>query len=389
MSNELYEHKRSDTIKWVLTLLAFILVGVMLAGIICGWFDKKDEPAEEEQTEQEGGMEITGGTSANGISLMSASIAAADYETYGVSALAESAQMVTASITPSDALNKEVDWSVAWKNPSSAWANGKDVTDYVTVTPFSDGELTATVECLEAFGEQVLVTATSRDNPSAKGSCTADYMQRYLGTETSLSFNNSQYYQIGEVATSMDSTGTVNMPNKAESGSNTNTLYSPKNPVVYTSILSETYTLPLEGEDISYKYYLKLNPEFVTALDDASTYFTTSSLAADWELFDETSGTLSADNDVSSAQTYTVIDYYHVLCSELRTAVGPNVWYFNPSTLNPFIRAAKEIDDYHFEVKVVAEAGGQSYETVSRMKFNASSLNIAVTNVSVSSDIVF
>lgn len=389
MSNELYEHKRSDTIKWVLTLLAFILVGVMLAGIILGWFDKKDEPAEEEQTEQAGGMEITDGTSANGISLMSASIAAADYEAYGVSALAESAQTVTASITPSDALNKEVDWSVAWKNPSSTWAKGKDVTDYVTITPTSDGALTATVECIEAFGEQVLVTATSRDNPSAKGSCTADYMQRYLGTETSLSFNNSQYYQIGEVATSMDSTGTVNMPNKAESGSNTNTLYSPKNPVVYTSILSETYTLPLEGEDISYKYYLKLNPEFVTALDDASTYFTTSSLAADWELFDETSGTLSADDDVSSAQTYTVIDYYHVLCSELRTAVGPNVWYFNPSTLNPFIRAAKEIDDYHFEVKVVAEAGGQSYETVSRMKFNASSLNIAVTNVSVSSDIVF
>lgn len=389
MSNELYEHKRSDTIKWVLTLLAFILVGVMLAGIILGWFDKKDEPAEEEQTEQAGGMEITDGTSANGISLMSASIAAADYEAYGVSALAESAQTVTASITPSDALNKEVDWSVAWKNPSSTWAKGKDVTDYMTITPTSDGALTATVECIEAFGEQVLVTATSRDNPSAKGSCTADYMQRYLGTETSLSFNNSQYYQIGEVATSMDSTGTVNMPNKAESGSNTNTLYSPKNPVVYTSILSETYTLPLEGEDISYKYYLKLNPEFVTVLDDASTYFTTSSLAADWELFDETSGTLSADDDVSSAQTYTVIDYYHVLCSELRTAVGPNVWYFNPSTLNPFIRAAKEIDDYHFEVKVVAEAGGQSYETVSRMKFNASSLNIAVTNVSVSSDIVF
>ena len=53
MSNELYQHKRSDTIKWVLTLLAFILVGVMLAGIILGWFEKKEEsPAEEEQTEQ-------------------------------------------------------------------------------------------------------------------------------------------------------------------------------------------------------------------------------------------------------------------------------------------------------------------------------------------------
>ena len=52
-NNELYEHKRSDTVKWVLTLFAFILVGVMLAGIILGWFDKKEEPpAEEEQTEQ-------------------------------------------------------------------------------------------------------------------------------------------------------------------------------------------------------------------------------------------------------------------------------------------------------------------------------------------------
>ena len=43
-NNELYEHKRSDTVKWVLTLFAFILVGVMLAGIILGWFDKKEEP---------------------------------------------------------------------------------------------------------------------------------------------------------------------------------------------------------------------------------------------------------------------------------------------------------------------------------------------------------
>ena len=52
-NNELYEHRRSDTVKWVLTLFAFILVGVMLAGVILGWFDKKEEPpAEEEQTEQ-------------------------------------------------------------------------------------------------------------------------------------------------------------------------------------------------------------------------------------------------------------------------------------------------------------------------------------------------
>lgn len=37
----LSEHKKSDTVKWVLTLVAFLIVGVMLAGIICGWFEKK------------------------------------------------------------------------------------------------------------------------------------------------------------------------------------------------------------------------------------------------------------------------------------------------------------------------------------------------------------
>ena len=40
---ELYEHKKSDTVKWVLTLIAFIVVGVLIAGLIAGWFDKGDD----------------------------------------------------------------------------------------------------------------------------------------------------------------------------------------------------------------------------------------------------------------------------------------------------------------------------------------------------------
>ena len=87
-NNELYEHKRSDTVKWVLTLLAFILVGVMLTGVILGWFDKKEEPpVEEEQQQQteEGGELVVNDGISNGISLMSVKIAAADFEAYGVS----------------------------------------------------------------------------------------------------------------------------------------------------------------------------------------------------------------------------------------------------------------------------------------------------------------
>ena len=396
MDNELHRHKTSDTVKWVLTLLAFILVGVMLAGIILGWFDKKEEsPAEEEQQTEESGMVVGDGIGEE-ISLMSARIAAADYSEYGVSPLAESAQTVTATVTPSDALNKKVDWSIAWANASSSWAKSKTVTDYVTLTPTSDGAVTATLECLQPFGEQIIVTATSRDNSSAKGTCTVDYSQRYLGTETYISFNNSQYYQIGTVSTSMDSASTVNLPNKAQTGYNTNTTYSPKNKMAYGVCLSDTYSLPLEDGAISFKYYIKMNPAFASALKSENTMFTDSNLAVDWELFDETSGTLSdadavpsSGEGVKSSKEYTVIDYYYVLCNPLRTAVAPEVYYINPSALTPFIRAALEIDDYHFEVKVVVEYGGETYETVSKMKFNESSLNIPVSSVSAGPDVVF
>lgn len=124
-----------------------------------------------------GGASIGMGNS-NGIKLMNAVIAAADYDEYGVSPMAETAQLLTATINPTNATNKELTWSIAWKDASSAWASGKTVTDYVTVTPTSTGANTATVECLQAFGEQVIVTVTSEDNADATASCTVDYAER-------------------------------------------------------------------------------------------------------------------------------------------------------------------------------------------------------------------
>ena len=74
-----------------------------------------------------------------------------------------------------------MDWSVAFVDPSSSWASGKSVTNYVTVTPTSDGALTANVECKQAFGEQIKVTVTSRENANATASCMVDYAQRVTG----------------------------------------------------------------------------------------------------------------------------------------------------------------------------------------------------------------
>lgn len=178
-------------------ILAFTLVFVLLfAAVFTVWLafatdNKRHLTPENEVTALPdiGGMTIADGNiKSNGISLMKAQIAPAAYSDYGISTQAENAYTLTASLTPNDASNQLVDWAIAWKNPSSAWANGKTVTDYVTLTTAKDGALTANISSLQAFGEQIIITCTSRDNPNAKASCTVDYAQKL--TSYKLSFGN-------------------------------------------------------------------------------------------------------------------------------------------------------------------------------------------------------
>ena len=131
-------------------------------------------------TDFEPGEFIIGGlTNENGVSLLSVPIESSEYMTYNIPQSAESAVLVTATVTPATAANYvEMNWSVAWKNPASEWSSGKTVTDYVTVT--QAGNLTATVTCLQAFGEQVVVTATASQGKSSKSAgLTCDYMKRF------------------------------------------------------------------------------------------------------------------------------------------------------------------------------------------------------------------
>ena len=172
-NNELYEHRRSDTVKWVLTLFAFILVGVMLAGIILGWFDKKEEPpAEEEQTEQAAVMDGQGNAMDEDIVYPlpeKMSFSAASFveplaqfgEPTGTVTTEQSVEVrIQAYVTPDDAVNKEVDFSVAWGN---APTHGSElVTNYLTVTPDSDGSTTATVSCKKSFGDDTIIITRGR-----------------------------------------------------------------------------------------------------------------------------------------------------------------------------------------------------------------------------------
>ena len=175
-------------------LLVLVIAGTAaLVGVLSDGFKNWDKfKPDEEQTEQteetaDNGGAIIGESVGSGVKVMSAKIAPENYAANGVSAQAETAYTLTATVLPEKASNKAVDWTVSFVNPASAWATGKTVTDYVTVTPTADGALTANVECLQAFDEQIKVTVTSRNNADATATCLVDYAERVSGYTLTLS----------------------------------------------------------------------------------------------------------------------------------------------------------------------------------------------------------
>lgn len=130
----------------------------------------------------------------NGISLLSAKLPRVAYAANGIDPQADSAYTLTAVVGPADASDKTVVWSIAWKNSESAFASGKTVTDYVTITPTADGALTARAVCKQAFGEQIIITVKpSKGDSTVRANCTVDYVQKFLGLNLKTNFNNGEY----------------------------------------------------------------------------------------------------------------------------------------------------------------------------------------------------
>ena len=174
---ELKRHQKSDVIKWI---IAFALIFVLLAGLIGTWVVLFEDDAPEEESPAQTETVVTDG---EGNPMESGKVYAMPANMVFAATAAEPSDAkhgitLKATIDPDTAANQNVDWSVSFVNPSSSWASGKTITDYVTVTPTSDGALTATVQCLKAFGEQIKITVTSRANEYATAECTVDYARR-------------------------------------------------------------------------------------------------------------------------------------------------------------------------------------------------------------------
>ena len=168
--------KRLSAVLFAVLLIAALVLSVFTKGFT-DWQFGKELPAVNDLT---GNVVVTPQES-GGIRLMAEfqpeiteSGDATDYEGETLT--------ITATVSPDNSAdNTGLDWSMAFKNPSSPWATGKTLSDYMTLTPSGAdvaGSKTVSVKCLKPFGEQIVITATSQDNPAVTASCTADFAQR-------------------------------------------------------------------------------------------------------------------------------------------------------------------------------------------------------------------
>ena len=88
---------------------------------------------------------------------------------------------IQAIIEPGTAKNASVDWSVEWGEKQ----NGA-VTDYLTVTPDSDGSLSATVTCKQPFTGEIVVVCVTR-----QGGYVATCTVTYAGQPTEITLTGS------------------------------------------------------------------------------------------------------------------------------------------------------------------------------------------------------
>ena len=164
--------------------LALLLLGMIFGGILQYGRDKKsmnltvttdEKKADSKNTT--GGAILETGTE-NGMKIIKTKLTSSEYESYGVSSSSETAYTLTATVTPEDTADKAVDWSVGFVDPTSTWAVGKRATDYVTITPETDGGLTATASCTGAFAAQIEIRVTLRSNVAATANCLVDYVKK-------------------------------------------------------------------------------------------------------------------------------------------------------------------------------------------------------------------
>ena len=85
---------------------------------------------------------------------------------------------LVATVEPADA-KQDVSWAVAFVNPASEWATGKNVSDYVSIEYSKEESTKLSVTCKKGFSEQVKITCTYVHNTDISVDCVVDFVSAW------------------------------------------------------------------------------------------------------------------------------------------------------------------------------------------------------------------
>lgn len=155
---------------------------------------------------------------------------------------------LTATVKPNHATNKVLNWSIVWQNPSSEWASGKNISDYLTIV---NDKLNATLTCKAPFSERAIVIAQASDNETAKATCVIDYLSDFKLKYEFFIENNGVREKFAETITDK-----ISQPDFNKTGDII--AHNPDVKLINFDFDEDTITQVNEGSI----YYIKLTPEF-------------------------------------------------------------------------------------------------------------------------------
>lgn len=180
----------------ILTLTAGIGSSWFTNGNIKTWFNSWGKGKQEitSTPDNENNVIITPDDSNGLIQLTSAPLMLMSAD--GVERVVPDSYVITAIAETSDSTAQRFTWSYAFADNSSEWASGKNVNDYGSFAVSSDTKK-LTVKAKQAFGEPIVITATSAVSLNASASCEMDYIKRVSSATFVVNKGGSNMFELG------------------------------------------------------------------------------------------------------------------------------------------------------------------------------------------------
>lgn len=188
--------KKNNSFKFIVIFVAIVLLAVSVTAALTngftnanpfGWLDFETEEVSGDVsgdvssgiTDEEGNSLSVGEVydMPSQLNISNSAIIALDRQHIGEEDEENYVEVILrATVLPVDATNKNVDWTAVWADGSDS----SDLSEYLTVTPESDGSTIASVRCYKAFDKKINVIVTTRD-----GGFTAVCVVSYVGENPS------------------------------------------------------------------------------------------------------------------------------------------------------------------------------------------------------------